>query len=106
MNPFAQFFTSTDYAAITPPVQLALFGCAILLFDAFEDFLFGGPKYRRRMVILVLAAEVFAGIALWQQQTHLGPDRFISGFGGAVTVDGFAIFFNAIFLIAAVIVAV
>src|SRR5205823_3664448 len=29
----------------------------------------------------------------------------LSGFGGAITVDGFAIFFNWIFLIAAVVVA-
>ncbi len=36
---------------------------------------------------------------------NLGPDGLISGFSGSVTVDGFAIFFNWIFLIAAVIVA-
>ncbi len=106
MNPFAQFFTSTDYLSIIPAVQLALFGCAILLFDAFEDFLFGGPQYRRRMVLIVVAAEVFAGIGLWKQQLNLGLGGPILGFGGSVTVDGFAIFFNWIFIIAAVIVAV
>jgi NADH-quinone oxidoreductase subunit N len=37
---------------------------------------------------------------------HLGPDGLISGFGGSVTVDGFGIFFNWIFIVAAVIVAV
>ena len=106
MNPFSQFFTSTDYLTIIPAVQLALFGCAILLFDAFEDFLFGGPQHRKRLVFGVLAAEVFAGMGLVKQQMHLGPDGLISGFGGSVTVDGFGIFFNWIFLIAAVIVAV
>ena len=106
MNPFSQFFTSTDYLTIIPAVQLALFGCAILLFDAFEDFLFGGPQHRKRLVFGVLAAEVFAGMGLVKQQMHLGPDGLISGFGGSVTVDGFGIFFNWIFIVAAVIVAV
>jgi len=104
VNPFSQFFTSTDYLTIIPAVQLALFGCAILLFDAFEDFLFGGPQHRKRLVFGVLAAEVFAGLGLVKQQMHLGPDGLIPGFGGSVTVDGFAIFFNWIFIIAAVIV--
>ena len=106
MNPFSQFFTSTDIFTIMPAVQLALFGCAILLFDAFEDFLFGGSRQRSRLVLLVLAAEALAGAALVRQQWHLGPDGLISGFGGSITVDGFAIFFNWIFLIAAAIVAV
>jgi len=106
VNPFSQFFTSTDYLTIIPAVQLALFGCAILLFDAFEDFLFGGPQHRKRLVFGVLAAEVFAGMGLVKQQMHLGPDGLISGFGGSVTVDGFGIFFNWIFIVAAVIVAV
>ena len=106
MNPFSQFFTSVDYLTIIPAVQLALFGCAILLFDAFEEFLFGGPQHRRRLVFGVIAAEVFAGMGLLKQQSHLAPDGLISGFGGSVTVDGFAIFFNWIFIIAALIVAV
>jgi len=106
VNPFAQFFTLGDIFTIMPALQLALFGCAILLFDAFEEFLFGGPKYRRRMVILVLAAEVFAGMGLWKQHANMPADGLIAGFGGAVTIDGFAIFFNAIFLVAAVIVAI
>jgi len=54
----------------------------------------------------VLAAEILAGKGLVWQQMHPGPDGLISGFGGSVTVDGFAIFVNWIFIIAAVIVAV
>jgi NADH-quinone oxidoreductase subunit N len=45
-------------------------------------------------------------MGLVKQQMHLGPDGLISGFGGSVTVDGFGIFFNWIFIVAAVIVAV
>jgi len=93
VNPFAQFFTSTDYLSIIPAVQLALFGCAILLFDAFEDFLFGGPQYRRRMVLIVVAAEVFAGIGLWKWwwvpgwlsgANGRGACRFCGGLAGSM----------------------
>jgi NADH-quinone oxidoreductase subunit N len=45
-------------------------------------------------------------MGLVKQQMHLGPDGLIPGFGGSVTVDGFGIFFNWIFIVAAVIVAV
>ena len=53
-------------------------------------------------------AEAFAGYGLWRQQSYLsagGLTEFL-GFQGAVTVDGFSIFFNWIFLIAALIVAI
>ena len=58
-------------------------------------------------MIFVVLGEIFTGIGLYRQQAALAsglPE--LSGFGGTITVDGFAIFFNWIFLVAALVVAV
>jgi len=103
---FAQFYTATDHFTIIPAIMLALFGCAILLFDAFEAFFFTGPRQRRWLLFFVVLAEAGAGVGLVRQQLYLGEQGVLTGFGGAVTVDGFGIFFNWIFLVAALIVAI
>jgi NADH-quinone oxidoreductase subunit N len=103
---FAQFYSSTDHFTIVPAIMLALFGCAILLFDAFEAFFFNGPRQRRWLLFFVVLAELGAGIGLYRQWAFLGDQAAIVGFNGAVTVDGFGIFFNWIFIIAALIVAI
>jgi NADH-quinone oxidoreductase subunit N len=100
----SQYFTAADQFSITPALMLALFACGILLFDF---LFFPDPRQRKFLVILVVAAEVLAGVGLYRQQAWLGLYGVseLSGFGGSITVDGFAIFFNWIFLVAAVIVA-
>jgi NADH-quinone oxidoreductase subunit N len=100
----SDYFTSVDYFAIKPPIMLALFGCAILLFD----FFFPEVRKRKLLVVGVIFAEIFTGIGLYQHQNWMSnqglPD--FTAFQGAVTIDGFGIFFNWIFLVAALIVAI
>jgi NADH-quinone oxidoreductase subunit N len=105
MIDFSLFYNSTDHFSIIPAVMLALFGCAILLFDF---LIFPDPRQRKYLLIFVILAEAFTGFGLYRQQAWLGAQNApeLSGFGGSVTVDGFAIFFNWIFLVAAVVVAI
>ncbi len=102
---FSQFYTSMDHFSIVPAVMLALFGCAVLLFDF---IIFPDPRQRKWLLIFVGLAEGFTGFGLYRQQAWLAVNRApqIIGFGGSVLVDGFAIYFNWIFLIAAMLVAI
>jgi NADH-quinone oxidoreductase subunit N len=104
MNSLAQYYTSTDHFTIIPAVMLALFGCAILLFDF---LIFPDPRQRKWLLIFVVLAEAFTGFGLYRQHAWLASQGVpeLQGFGGAVTVDGFGIFFNWIFVAAALIVA-
>src|ERR1044071_2505733 len=100
-----QYYSATDHFTIIPALMLALFGCAILLFDF---VLFPDPRQRKFLLIFVAIAEAFTGYGLIRQHTYLAANGItdLTGFQGSVTVDGFAIFFNWIFLVAALIVAV
>ena len=101
----SQYYTSMDHFTIIPAVMLALFGCAVLLFDF---LIFPDPRQRKFLLIFVALAEGFAGFGLYRQQAWLSANGVtqLTGFGGSVTVDGFGIFFNWIFLAAALLVAV
>jgi NADH-quinone oxidoreductase subunit N len=103
---FSQFYTTTDHFTIVPALMLALFGCAILLFDVIPFLGFSDPRQRKGLLIFVVIGEMFAGYGLWKQQAYLAGGGPITGFQGAITIDGFSIFFNWIFVIAAVIVAI
>jgi len=96
----ADFYTTNDHSTITPAIMMAMFGCAILLFDFFPLL----PQ-RRDLLCLLAIAEAFVGKCLLDQHAliALAPR---SGFNGSITVDSFSIFYNWIFLIAAVVVAV
>jgi NADH-quinone oxidoreductase subunit N len=98
----SQFYTSADHFTIVPAVMLALFGCAILLFDFLID-----PHQRKWLAIFVALAEGFAGFGLYRQYVYLAANGLsqLTGFQGSVTIDGFGIFFNWIFVVAALIVA-
>ena len=98
----SQFYTTTDHFVLIPALMLALFGCATLLFD------FLVPRQRRFLLVIVLAGLAYAGYGLYQQQAWLASSGMseLTGFNGAVTIDGFAIFFNWIFLAATAIVAI
>ena len=102
---FSQFYTANDHFTIIPAVMLALFGCAILLFDF---WIFPDPRQRKWLLIFVVLAEIFTGVGLYRQQAWLAGQSpsFLQGFGGSVMLDGFGVFFNWIFLIAALVVAV
>ena len=99
-----QFYTATDHFTIEPAILLALFGCAILLADF---WLLRAPHQRKWLALLLIVGEAFAGFGLWRQHAFLaaGGLKEITGFQGSVTVDSFGIFFNWIFVVAAVIVA-
>src|SRR5690349_7682325 len=100
-----QFYTATDHFTIIPALMLALFGCGILLFDF---LIFSNPRQRKWLLMFVMLAEGFAGLGLWRQQAYLAQNRLteIVGFHGSVTIDGFGIFYNWVFVAAAVIVAI
>jgi NADH-quinone oxidoreductase subunit N len=99
MNPF---YSSIDHFVLVPAVMLALFGCAILLFDF---LVFPDPKQRKYLLFFLLLGEGFAGYGLWKQQANLANGA-IEAFHGSLTADGFSIFFNWIFIAATVIVAI
>jgi NADH-quinone oxidoreductase subunit N len=100
-----QFYSSTDHFVLVPAVMLALFGCAILLFDF---VVFPDPRQRKYLLFFLLLGEGFAGFGLWNQQSHLVIDGVseYTAFHGALVADGFSIFFNWIFIVATVIVAI
>ena len=101
------FYTATDHFSILPAIMLALFGCAILLFDAFDAFFFGGARERRWLLLFVVMGEIGAGVGLVKQTLYLaagGPGSLLEGFQGAIRVDHFSIFFNWVFLAAALLV--
>src|SRR5580704_9360535 len=104
-----QYYSVTDHFSIMPAVMLALFGCAILLFDnlPFLGPLFPDPRQRKYMPIFVVLAEILTGFALFRQSSWLTNNGlpFLEGFQGSVTVDRFGIFFNWIFVVAALVVA-
>jgi len=96
-------YTANDHFSIVPALMLALFGCAILLFDF---LIFPDPRQRKWLLIFVVLAEGFTGFGLYRQTGYVLTSGPITGaFGGSVQVDQFSIFFNWLFLIAALIVA-
>ena len=88
-------YTAADQFALTPAILLVLFGC-VLLFTP-----------RRWAVAMLLTGLAFTGASLlrqyfWLQSNDLGS---VAAFGGALAVDRFSIFFNALFLSTTALVA-
>ncbi len=101
----SQFYTATDHFVLLPALMLALFGCAVLLFDL---FVFPHPRQRKWLILFLVLGLVFTGIALWRQHSFLSDNRLseITAFNGTLTVDGFALFFNWVFLAVSLLVAI
>jgi NADH-quinone oxidoreductase subunit N len=102
----SQFYTSNDHFVLLPAIMLALFGCAILLLDT---LVFPNPRNRKYMLLVfVIPGEALAAFALWRQQAFLSTSgqTELTAFQSSLTVDGFSLFFNWIFLVAALIVSV
>ena len=97
-----QFYTGADHFVLVPAVMLALFGCAILLFDF---VVFPDPRQRKYLLFFLILGEGFAGYGLWNQQADLA-NGVREAFHGSLIMDGFSIFFNWIFIAATVIVAI
>ena len=99
----SQFYSTTDHFVLIPAIMLALFGCAILLFDF---LVFPDPRQRKWLLLFVVLGEAFAGSGLWRQHNFLSAQGLteLTAFQGSLTLDGFSIFFNWIFLAAALLV--
>jgi NADH-quinone oxidoreductase subunit N len=97
-------FTPIDRFALSPAIVLAMFGCAVFLFDFLVPRTPKGPRNNLRWVILGLG---LTGWALFKQQAYLGEQGIpeIAAFGGALVIDRLSLFFNWIFLIASLIVS-
>ena len=100
-----QFYTTTDHFALIPAIMLALFGCAILLFDFLA---FPHPKQRKWLLLFVIMGLGFTGYGLWRQQAFLTANGLtqLTAFQGSLTIDRFALFFNWVFEVATLIVAI
>ncbi len=97
----SEYYTSTDHFVLLPAIMLALFGCAVLLFE----FLLGQTdKQRRWLLALALAGLAFTGRALWMQQSAVATGMQFSAFKGTLVLDNFSLLFNWIFLICSAIV--
>ena len=97
----SQYFTANDYFVLLPAIILALFGCGILLVDTLAS-----PKDRKYLPIVSLIGLAFTAYELVLQQKFLASSGAMEAFQGSLTVDGFALFFNWIFLIAAAIISI
>src|SRR5689334_11153150 len=98
------FFTESDNFALIPALLMTLFGCAALLFD----FLFFDSPFRQKLrPAIVIVAEAFIGVAIFRQQSFLASSGLpnLTALSGAVSIDGFSIFFNWIIVIATLVVA-
>ncbi|MEX2262929.1 MAG: NADH-quinone oxidoreductase subunit N [Bryobacteraceae bacterium] len=101
----SEFYTTNDHFVLVPAIMLALFGCAILLFDF---LLFPDPKDRKWLLGFFIGGLAFTGYGLWRQQAFLTANSLseITALNGSVTMDGFGLFFNWIFIVASLIVAI
>ncbi len=99
----SQYYTAIDHFALVPAIMLALFGCAVLLFDF---FLFPEAKQRKWLALFVVVGLGFTGWALWRQQIFLQANGLaqIEALGGTLIIDGLALFFNWVFLAASLVV--
>ena len=94
---FNDYFSTVDFFLVKPAILLALFGCGILL----TDFLHA-PRYKYLNAITALLGLGFTGFQLFLIQRAMSGEGYgeVSGFNGALVVDGFALFFVWVFLIA------
>ncbi|MCC6262744.1 MAG: NADH-quinone oxidoreductase subunit N [Bryobacterales bacterium] len=100
----SEFYTSLDHFAILPALLMGLFGCAIFLFDL---WLFPSAREKRYLAWFVIVAEIFVGVALFRQFVYLESTGVssVAAFKGLLSIDGFSIFFNFMFLVAALLAA-
>ncbi|MGH9720286.1 MAG: NADH-quinone oxidoreductase subunit N [Bryobacteraceae bacterium] len=101
-----QFYSLNDHFVLKPALMLALFGCAILLLDT---LIVPNPAQRKRLVaIFVLPALALTAFALGHQQKWLWESgaKELTAFQGSLTLDGFSLFFNWVFLVSTLIVAI
>ena len=100
----SEYYTAADHLVVLPALLLAVFGCLVLLADAFT----ARSAHRMKLLLaLVGSGFVLAAFALMRQQQELNASTLteLTAFHGSLTIDRFAMFFNWIFLAAGAIVA-
>ena len=100
-----QFYSSADYSLALPMLLLTLFGSGILLIDLMLP-----EEWKSANAWTALVGLGFAGFAVYRIQAAYGAVEAggvggldFTGFGGALIVDRFAIYFFYLFLLAAAI---
>ena len=97
MNGFdpGSFFTEADFFALKPVVLLCLFGCGILL----TGFLLRQGRWN---ALTALIGEAFVAVSVWQHFSDVSINSQRFALNGSLVVDGFSVFFNALFVGSAV----
>lgn len=91
-------FTLDDFHVLKPAIVLCLFGCGILLTDAFFVRRTG---QRWLNAVTALVGEAVLAVILLQYLPDVRSGGALTGLGGSVVVDGFGVFFNVVFMLAA-----
>lgn len=91
-------FTLSDFHVLKPAIVLCLFGCGILLTDAFLVRRIG---QRWLNAVTALVGEAVVAAVLLQYLPDVRSAGSLTGLGGSIVVDGFGVFFNVIFMLAA-----
>ncbi len=91
-------FSLNDLHVLKPAVILCLFGCGVLLTDAFWV---RRTKQRWTNAIVALVGQALVAGVLYQYHGDLSAGGSLSGLGGSIVIDGFGVFFNAVFVLAA-----
>lgn len=91
-------FTLDDFHVLKPAIILCLFGCGILLTDAFLVRRIGK---RWLNAVTALVGQAVVGAVLLQYLPEVRSGGALSGLGGSILVDGFGVFFNIVFMLAA-----
>lgn len=91
-------FTLSDFHVLKPAIILCLFGCGILLTDAFLVRRIG---QRWLNAVTALVGEAVVAAVLLQYLPDVRSGGSLTGLGGSIVVDGFGVFFNVIFMLAA-----
>lgn len=91
-------FTLSDFHVLKPAIILCLFGCGILLTDAFLVRRIG---QRWLNAVTALVGEAVVAAVLLQYLPDVRSAGALTGLGGSIVVDGFGVFFNVIFMLAA-----
>ncbi len=81
------YYTAADHFALLPALLLSLFGCAALFFRG------------SWALAMLVAGELFTAVSLWRQW-QAAP---VVAFQGALTIDGLALVFSALFVFGALI---
>ena len=90
-------FTLNDFHVLKPAIILCLFGCGILLTDA---FIVRRTGKRWLNAITALVGEALVATVVLQHLADVRSGGAFSGLNGSIVIDGFGVFFNLIFLLA------